>query len=1666
MIRGLRQGVAAFAALAALTSIGFVAIPASAQESPRFVLDSSSQTTQRPSQDTQPSQPATGDNGSATYKSAASDTNAVDVTSPNGSIAAAVTAQNGILGYTATLNGKEVVKSSRLGLTVDGIDWGTQINLGNAQPIKGDGTRYPLLGVKNSGVDSYNGAIIPLVRNDGANLVSIEIRAYDTGIAVRYVLDKSLAGKQVNGEDTTFSFDSSSTIAYQEVKPDSIDDLQGVSSLSSIAQMGNKDITVLPTIEAADGSSYANITEANIRNWPGMALHAKSDGTFTPYYWATDNGQGTFDVSPDTLHSPFRVITIADSLDTLVNSDVITAVNDPIDQSVFPNGDTSWIKPGTATWTTIAADNDQTYDTIAKYVDNSAASGIDYVLIEGRLEDASWGATTQEKFAKLAELAKKGKAESHPVGIWLWMDYNGPAGVDDGYLNGIDYSSGSRYPRNSLQNPDFRTAYLKTVADSGVVGIKIDHFNEETETKTNLYGDLLKEAAKDHLMVEFHNPLEPTGLNRTYPNEVGREAIRGLQYQYDATEDTILPFTRYVAGTADYTPLSLTKKGGQVTTAHQIASLVGYTNPYLQISEDPANIADGGAYHNLLADLIASIPTVWKSSHVLADSKLGERSAVVRQSDDGEYWIAIMNGQNAAKVDVPLNFLPAGTTYHADIYSDRTEVNAMNAVSHTVSDVSSATTLTADLKAKGGYLARITTKPVNDPQQSNHYAIAKESDLEQIAKHPDGTFDFTADISMTKSWTPVETFSGTINGNGHVISNLVVADRNVNGNHSKAFIIDNQGSISRLAFSHAVSLRSGAYAQKDRVAVVAVTNNGVIDQVAVTGARAEGGWRTGIITAENYTSITNSYVSGAEVRANWETGGLVAWNNATGTVTDNYVTGVTAICDVQNGGVLSGYGYQGTVFTGNVVLSGSITTANKTNRGRINGQEKNGVPTYKDNYSLNTVTVDGEIVTDGKPDNKNGGDKTADELAQRSFYEGIGWDFADAWTWNDSMRRPTLKVAPNLPDAKIPGPARPQGDKLSQLLSGYDRYWDYYGDAPGVVDSGKDVLQHDDETTEAINGQAAKDRADDSSPAKDQQVRAFSDAQMNVTDTLCDALGDTLCGYFKDGMGNGSLKETSDFLGAMNVDAGTAKSYFQHPRPYVNREDFNGRTLDLDGLKTTLDISRVPEYEAQNQYTGLANSGSFPSGHTTFAYSKGTGLAYLLPELGPEIMARASEAGNNRIVLGVHYPLDIMGGRIAGQWGVADALSDSGRHDQATRAREELVNYLVARCKADGHGDTLAACIASTGANDGNGYRNAFIDTVSTKPVTDRVSAINAFKARMTYGFHSTDAKSKDPVVPEEAIGLLDNVEAFSNLTHDQKKQILALTESDSGYPLDSSSDGWDRIDLAAAYSAEVILDADGNVTAVIDGQPVASVVRTDHTAIKAVIAMAEQIKPDGYTADSWKRFADALDAAKAVDTRVDASQTELDTAMQKLIDAVGALERKPVQPTVNKSTLKSVLAQARAIDLNGYTDDSAEAVRNAIAAAEAVIENESATQKEVDQAAANLLRAVAGLVIKTATAPGGHDGSGDDHQGSGNHNGSGNGGQGTSPTQRPGDQHGNGPVKGNGTSNGGNASDSGTARLSDTGASSIMAIMVMTLLLSIGAALAMLVKIDRNGKR
>lgn len=916
------------------------------------------------------------------------------VASPDGAIEVRLyTDESSALRYEVERDGEVVVEPSRLGLTIESVDWSRLVSLGEAETYEGSDD-YELLGTQREVSDTHNGAIVPVSRA-GESVMSIDVRVFNNGFAFRYALADDSAGDRVNREWTTVDVDQTSVINYQLVTAGTIDDMQNSWSRGVFEEVGTRQITVMPTVELAAGG-YLNFAESNVRDWPALALQMTGTGELSTYYWATDSRDGTFKVSEDRLASPWRVVTLTEDLDTLTNASLVTTLADPVREDLFTE---DWIKPGTSLWlANNGAGLRSTPETFFEFIDGAEELSIDYVLIED-MSQPEWGTTTADKFGHVKELADYGAERG--VGVWVWTDYDNGNGIHDDFFT---YEDTTGKDRDSLQNEVYRDAYLDFLVETGVSGVKIDHINEETETKVNLYADVDEATAKRKLHVIWHNPMGPTGLQRTYPNELVREAIRGFQSGYNATQNTIAPFTRLVNGTADYTPLSFTNTGlaGDATWAHQMASTVVYSAPYLQLSEIASTMVEGGAYSAILGDFVGVLPAVWESSSVLEESVIGNAAAVVRTTGDGEYWIAAQVAAGAAQsISVPLDFLPEGVEYTADAYRDGATAKQ---VDRTVSTVDSTDTLTADMRSGGGFVVRITLDEVEEPGEEGVFEISSEEDLELIRSHPTGEFRLTADIEMTQPFTPIQAFTGTLDGRGFEIRNLELAPATNGG--SRAFILNNSGVVKRLGLASPVSERTGSFVSGEVTAALVATNSGSISESYVTNGRVSGGWRSALLVAENSGTISDSYATGS-VRGNWETAGVAAWNSATAVVERSYADAEVDAA-VQNAGVVTAYGYSGTVFDGLVALGGSVEMGNASPIGRISARE-NGTPTYSGGLSLETITLRGQTVS-GSESDKNGRNVSSDALVDEATFTAIGWDFSNVWEMSEELQRPVLRA--------------------------------------------------------------------------------------------------------------------------------------------------------------------------------------------------------------------------------------------------------------------------------------------------------------------------------------------------------------------------------------------------------------------------------------------------------------------------------------------------------------------------------------------------------------------------------------------------------------------------------------------------------------------------------
>ncbi|WP_420120614.1 phosphatase PAP2 family protein [Nakamurella sp.] len=489
-----------------------------------------------------------------------------------------------------------------------------------------------------------------------------------------------------------------------------------------------------------------------------------------------------------------------------------------------------------------------------------------------------------------------------------------------------------------------------------------------------------------------------------------------------------------------------------------------------------------------------------------------------------------------------------------------------------------------------------------------------------------------------------------------------------------------------------------------------------------------------------------------------------------------------------------------------------------------------------------------------------------------------------------------VAVAPVGP-VSAAAPDRPDRPDLVKTLAGFDDLWSPDPARPfqGTVTDAA-VLRRNDELAVWINRHAT--------PA--QQFTALQDsaygrspAGYDQSITIATGLGSVLGPLYVSGRQSGALPLTSALLNSADGSAGAfqvvgaAKVAFAYPRPFLPTDpstpvtpgdnptcapagpnasaltgervgrsyaDANGNLAIVRVAPTVDDTHRFTDQDvtldAGYGSPDLCTAGSFPSGHALYAFEVGVTLATLLPELGPEILARASENANDRVVLGVHYPLDVMAGRMGAQEAMAALWSDEQfRTTVLEPARTELVGYLQSRC-----GDTLATCIAAQAAYRADPYGGAVMPGGTAQVVSDRASAVAVAGERLDYRLPPAGPADLAPAVPDGAENLL--LTTFPTLTEAQRRAVLAQTGAASGAPLDLSAAGrgsWQRIDLAAAMSAAVRLDPAGGVTVTAVGGPAsvrtaagsgpaASAPRSDAPE-SAAAGPAEAAAPAGFSA-------------------------------------------------------------------------------------------------------------------------------------------------------------------------------------------------------------------------
>ena len=501
----------------------------------------------------------------------------------------------------------------------------------------------------------------------------IVFRAYDDGVAYRFVARGKAGEFAVAYEQAEFAFpyDYQAYVPYVREKyasfePQFFNSFENTYAHHAVSKWEKGRLAFLPlTVEAANGIKLC-ITESDLRDYPGMYLSNQEGGRSLRGVFANSPAkvdQGGHNMLQGLVRSrrnylskttsphafPWRVIAIAKEDRQLAESDLTWRLATPASGS-----DWSWVKPGKVAWdwwndwniSGVDFESGINNDTYKYYIDFASEHGIEYVIL-----DEGWAVNKQ---ADLMQVVPE---------IDLPMLCNYAAGKNVGLILWAGYWAFNRDMEG----------VCKHYSKMGIKGFKIDFMDRDDDEMVQFYEKAAATAAKYHLVVDFHGAFKPAGLQRTYPNVLNFEGIHGLEQMKwcppevdQVTYDVTVPFTRLVAGPADYTQGAMrnatrsnyypcnTEPMSQGTRCHQLAEYIIFDAPLTMLCDSPSNYRQ----EEECTSFIASIPTVWDETIAL-QGKIAEFVVIARRSGS-KWYIGALGNWDERDLEIDLSRLGIG----------------------------------------------------------------------------------------------------------------------------------------------------------------------------------------------------------------------------------------------------------------------------------------------------------------------------------------------------------------------------------------------------------------------------------------------------------------------------------------------------------------------------------------------------------------------------------------------------------------------------------------------------------------------------------------------------------------------------------------------------------------------------------------------------------------------------------------------------------------------------------------------------------------------------------------------------------------------------------------------------------------------------------------------
>ncbi|WP_240663407.1 glycoside hydrolase family 97 protein [Mucilaginibacter limnophilus] len=672
------------------------------------------------------------------------------ITSPNKNIVLKFALNDkGTPTYELTYKNKPVIKTSKLGLeTKDVPSFIEGFTISDTRQSTFDETWSPVMGEQKNIRNHYNELLVTLTQKAVDNrMLNIRFRVFDDGLGFRYEFpsQKNLNYFIIKEEHTQFAMAGDHKAFWL---PGDFDTQEYNTTTSNLSEIRGKmkaavtpnvsQTTFSPTgvqtplmMKSKDGL-YINLHEAALVDYSCMSLNL-DDKNMVFESFLTPDAIGDKGYMQAPTQSPWRTVIVSDKAGDILTSKLVYNLNEPTKYK-----DVSWIKPvkyigvwwemitGKSTWAYTDAENIQlgvtdysklkpngkhgaTTEHVKEYIDFAAKNGFDAVLVEG------WNVGWEDWFGKTKDYVFDFVTPYPDFDVKELHRYAESKGVKI-----IMHHETSGSVRNYERHLD--TAY-KFMVENGYNAVKSGYVGNMIPRGEHHYGQWLvnhylyavTQAAKYKIMVNAHEAIRPTGLNRTYPNLMANEAARGMEYESFGGNNpdhlTILPFTRQIGGPMDYTPgIFQTKISAynpqntsfvHTTLTKQLALYVTMYSPLQMAADLPET-------YNKFMDAFQFIKDVavdWDDTWVI-EAEPGDYITMARKAKGkNEWYVGAITDENPRTATIKFDYLPKGKNYIATIYADGKDASYdKNPQSYTIRTmkVNSKTVLKQWLASSGG----------------------------------------------------------------------------------------------------------------------------------------------------------------------------------------------------------------------------------------------------------------------------------------------------------------------------------------------------------------------------------------------------------------------------------------------------------------------------------------------------------------------------------------------------------------------------------------------------------------------------------------------------------------------------------------------------------------------------------------------------------------------------------------------------------------------------------------------------------------------------------------------------------------------------------------------------------------------------------------------------